>query len=224
MAEQTLPTGATPSTAYKGFDKDLKCRGFQFEVGQTYTHEGDVEACAGGFHACEYPLNVFSYYAPANSRFAVVEQSGDLTRRCDDTKVASRTITIKAELDLPGLIRAAIEYTFKQAKPVDPASPASARAATAQRRPRAATAQRRPRATRAQRRPRATGAQRRPRATRAQPSLLDTKVAQWPVKPAPSCSRTATTTAKSSTSAPARLATTASRRASGTRSAKTVSS
>ena len=132
MTEQTLPTEATPSTeqtpitAYKGFDKNLKCRGFRFEVGQTYTHEGDVEACAGGFHACEYPLNVFSYYAPANSRFAVVEQSGDLSRRCDDTKVASRTITIKAELDLPGLIRAAIEYTFKQAKPVDPASPASA--------------------------------------------------------------------------------------------------
>ena len=132
MTEQTPPTEATPSTeqtpitAYKGFDKNLKCRGFRFEVGQTYTHEGDVEACAGGFHACEYPLNVFRYYAPANSRFAVVEQSGDLSRRCDDTKVASRTITIKAELDLPGLIRAAIEYTFKQAKPVDPASPASA--------------------------------------------------------------------------------------------------
>ena len=113
-------------TTYKGFDKNLQCRGFQFEVGQTYTHEGDVEACAGGFHACEYPLNVFSYYAAANSRFAVVEQSGDLSRRGDDTKVASRTITIKAELDLPGLIRAAIEYTLKQAKPVDPASPASA--------------------------------------------------------------------------------------------------
>lgn len=130
MTEQTKPAEATtadaPITAYKGFSKDLKCRGFQFEVGQTYTHEGKVEACAGGFHACEHPLNVFSYYAPASSRFAVVEQSGDLSRHSDDTKVASRTITIKAEIDLPGLIRAAIEYTFKRAKPVDPASPASA--------------------------------------------------------------------------------------------------
>ena len=112
-------------TSYKGFDKDLKCRGFQYEVGQTYTHEGPVEVCSSGFHACEHPLNVFSYYAPA-SRFAVVEQSGDLSRHDGDTKVASRTITIKAEIDLPGLIREAIEYTFKRAKPVDPGSPSSA--------------------------------------------------------------------------------------------------
>ena len=131
MTEQTLPAAPQPEapetvTSYKGFDKNLQCRGFQYEVGQTYTHEGKVEACAGGFHACEHPLNVFSYYAPAESRFAVVEQGGDLSRHSDDTKVASRTITIKAEIDLPGLIRAAIEYTFKRAKPVDPDSPASA--------------------------------------------------------------------------------------------------
>ena len=131
MTEQTKPAEAKTAdatiTTYKGFDKDLKCRGFQYEVGQTYQHDGRVKACAGGFHACEHPLNVFNYYAPAaGSRFAVVEQSGDLSRHSDDTKVASRTITIKAELDLPGLIRAAIEYTFSRAKPVDPESPASA--------------------------------------------------------------------------------------------------
>ena len=126
MSEQSKHDAPTIIT-YKGFDKDLKCRGFQYEVGQTYTHEGPVDACSGGFHACEHPLNVFSYYAPASgSRFAVVEQSGDISRHDEDTKVASRTITIKAELDLPGLIRAAIEYTFSRANPVDPESPASA--------------------------------------------------------------------------------------------------
>lgn len=127
MSEQSKHDAPTIIT-YKGFDKDLKCRGFQYEVGQTYQHEGPVEACSGGFHACEHPLNVFSYYAPASgSRFAVVEQSGDISRHDEDTKVASRTITIKAELDLPGLIRAAIEYTFSRAKSVvDPESPASA--------------------------------------------------------------------------------------------------
>ena len=113
-------------TSYKGFDKNLQCRGFQFVVGQTYTHEGPVKVCAGGFHACEHPLDVFTYYAPASSRFAVVEQSGDLRRHRGDTKVASRTITVKEEIDLSGLIRAAIEYTFKRAKPVDTESPASA--------------------------------------------------------------------------------------------------
>ena len=130
MTEQTQPAEATtadaPITTYKGFDKNLQCRGFQYAIGQTYQHEGPVEDCAGGFHACEHPLNVFSYYAPAGSRFAVVEQGGELSRHIDDTKVASRTITIKAEIDLPGLIRAAIEYTFSRAKTVDPKSPASA--------------------------------------------------------------------------------------------------
>jgi len=131
MTEQALPAAPQPETpetvtSYKGFDANWKCRGFQYAIGETYQHEGKVAACNAGFHACEHPLNVFSYYPPAGSRFAIVEQSGDLSRHSDDTKVASRTITIKAEIDLPGLIRAAIEYTFKRAKHVDPDSPASA--------------------------------------------------------------------------------------------------
>ncbi|MFG8819728.1 hypothetical protein ACEPW0_28915, partial [Pseudomonas aeruginosa] len=60
-------------TAYKGFKQDLTCHGYQFEIGGTYKHEGEVEACASGFHSCEYPLDVFGYYAPGDSRFAIVK-------------------------------------------------------------------------------------------------------------------------------------------------------
>ena len=112
-------------TAYKAFDKDLKCRGFQYEVGQTYTHDGAVKACESGFHACEHPLNVFDYYAPASSRFAVVEQSGDLSRHDGDSKIASSKITIKAEIGIADMVKAAIEYTASRCKPIDTDSPAS---------------------------------------------------------------------------------------------------
>jgi hypothetical protein len=112
-------------TSYKGFDQDLKCRGFQFKMGETVQHEGEVKACGGGFHACEYPLDVFGYYPPNTSRFAIVEQSGDLSRESGgDTKLASRKLTVKAEIGIPGIIKAAIEYTFKRALPIDKASPA----------------------------------------------------------------------------------------------------
>jgi len=100
--------------SYKGFDNDLKCRGFQYEIGKTYTHEGKVEACASGFHACEYPLDVFTYYAPAGSKFSIVEQSGEIARHSGDSKVASSVIKVKAAIDLPGIIKAAIEYTFSR--------------------------------------------------------------------------------------------------------------
>ncbi|MDZ4192883.1 MAG: hypothetical protein U1D65_12820 [Pseudomonas sp.] len=112
-------------TSYKGFNGDLQCRGFQFEIGKEYEHEGKVEACASGFHACEYPLDVFGYYAPGGNRFALVEQSGDLSRENGDSKVASRKIAIKAELTIAGLVKAAIEYTSSRCTPIDPESPAS---------------------------------------------------------------------------------------------------
>ncbi len=101
-------------TTYKGFDKDLKCSDFQYEVGKTYEHSGLVKACEGGFHACEYPLDVLRYYPAADSRFALVEQSGKIAKHDEDSKVASSSISIKAELDLPGVIKAAIEYTFSR--------------------------------------------------------------------------------------------------------------
>ena len=112
-------------TSFKSFNKDLQCRGFQYEIGKTYHHEGEVKACGSGFHACEYPLDVFGYYAPGESRFATVEQSGDLSRKDDgDSKVSSRSIRVKAEIDIPFLVKASIEYTTSKCEPVDKKSPA----------------------------------------------------------------------------------------------------
>ena len=96
--------------SYKGTDKDMKCREFQFEVGKEYEAEGEISACSNGFHACEMPLDVLKYYEPARSRYFEVEQDGDLSRDSDDSKVASRTIKIGAEIGIPGLIKAQIEY------------------------------------------------------------------------------------------------------------------
>ncbi len=101
-------------TAYKGFDKNLKCRDFQFEIGKTYTHDGDVKKCKTGFHACEHPLSVFEFYDPAGSRFAAVEQSGTIDK--DETKTASSVIEIKSELTLHDLIKAAIDFTLSRVK------------------------------------------------------------------------------------------------------------
>ena len=95
---------------YKGVDKDMKCRGFQYEVGKEYETDKAV-ACECGFHACEYPLDVFNYYPPAGSRFFEVEQSGELSKNDDDSKVASTKIKIGAELNIAGLVKAAVEYT-----------------------------------------------------------------------------------------------------------------
>ncbi|OUO09177.1 DUF7666 domain-containing protein [Flavonifractor sp. An4] len=95
---------------YKGMDKDMKCRGFQYEVGKEYETDKAV-ACECGFHAFEYPLDVFNYYPPAGSRFFEVEQSGELSKNDGDSKVASTKIKIGAELNIAGLVKAAVEYT-----------------------------------------------------------------------------------------------------------------
>ena len=102
--------------SYKGFDKDLKCRGFQYEIGKEYEHNGPVKACYSGFHACEAPLDVFKYYAPGRqSRYCEVEQSGKTDRDGEDTKVASSKIKIGAEIGIPGLVKAQIEWTKERA-------------------------------------------------------------------------------------------------------------
>ena len=95
--------------SYKGFDKDLKCRGFQYEIGKEY-EEPEADVCRAGFHACERPLDVFNHYHPVNSRFCEVEQSGELSRDTDDSKVASTKIKIGAEIGIPGLVKAQIEW------------------------------------------------------------------------------------------------------------------
>ncbi|EAN1135563.1 hypothetical protein LZU25_002597 [Salmonella enterica] len=100
---------------FKGFNKDLKCRDFQFEIGKTFHHDGKVEACGSGFHACEFPFDVFSYYSPADSRFAETISFGITDREEDgDTKIASASITIKAELTIPQFIQRGIEWIWSK--------------------------------------------------------------------------------------------------------------
>jgi hypothetical protein len=135
-AKTTEPAVSAPAveviTTYKGFDANLKCRGFQYEVGKTYEHDGRVKACSSGFHACEHPLDVFGYYPPAGSRFAIVKQHGPFDRDGGDTKVASARISIEAELRLPELIQAAVDWVFARAKWTDgPVATAPNEAATA---------------------------------------------------------------------------------------------
>jgi hypothetical protein len=105
-------------TAFKGFDKDLTCRKFKYEIGETYQHDGSVVRCAsGGFHSCEMPLDTWNYYGPADSRFAVVKAAGQIDRaEGEDTKIASATITITAEIKLPELIKSAVNWIVERAK------------------------------------------------------------------------------------------------------------
>jgi hypothetical protein len=94
----------------KGFDKNLCCRGYRFEIGETYKHEGGVTVCESGFHAVEYGIDAFSYYAPCDSRYCLVEQSGDTKRHSNDTKIASASITIKAEIKIPQLVQQSVDW------------------------------------------------------------------------------------------------------------------
>ena len=100
--------------AYKGTDLNGECRGMQYEVGKEYTADGDVSCCQNGLHACEAPLDVFPYYPPASSRYFEIEASGDINHGADDTKLAARTLKIKAEIGIPGIVKAQIEYVKKK--------------------------------------------------------------------------------------------------------------
>ena len=126
-------------TSYKGFDKDLKCRGFQYEIGKEYEEE-KADCCHSGFHAVEMPLHVFNHYAPGEmSRYCVVEQSGEIDREDnpEDSKLASTKIKIGAEIGIPGLVKAQFEYVRSRctnehnAEPGKPATAGCRGAATA---------------------------------------------------------------------------------------------
>lgn len=97
--------------AFKGFDKDLKCRDFQFEEGKTY-EEKTADLCNSGFHACEAPIDVFKFYPPASSVYHAVELDEVSPQREEtDSKVCAKKITIGARLDIRVLVNAQIEYT-----------------------------------------------------------------------------------------------------------------
>ena len=101
---------------YKGFNKDMTCREFQYEEGKEYETD-KAEVCEKGFHACEYPLDCFSYYSPSESVYHEVEQSGEISsKKCEDTEIASTKIKIGAKLSIAGIVQAAIEYTSSRAK------------------------------------------------------------------------------------------------------------
>ena len=122
--------------AYKAFDKDLSCRGFKYEVGKEYEETGYIRVCKKGFHACPYPLDVFGYYPLAGARFCEVEQSGKIDDS-ESNKVCSSKIRIGAELDIRGLVKAAVSYVKERctnecnAEPGKPATAGNYGAATA---------------------------------------------------------------------------------------------
>ena len=96
--------------SYKAFDKNMQCRGFQYEVGKEYEMDGEIKCCDRGFHACKSPMEVWDHYDMLNSRFAEVEQSGKIDEEGNSTKVCSSRIKIKAELKLADIINIGVEW------------------------------------------------------------------------------------------------------------------
>ena len=123
--------------AYKGFNKDMSCRGFKYEVGKEYEHNGEVKACTSGFHACENPIDCLRYYSPNSSVFHEVKLGGKTERHSEDSKIAASTIKIGAQIDIPKICRVAFEYVKSHctneynAEPGKPATAGNYGAATA---------------------------------------------------------------------------------------------
>ena len=125
-----MATETNTITAYKGFDKNWQCRGYQFEVGKTYTYDGPVMLCSSGFHACEAPLDCLSYYSIIDGNFAEVELGGITDEREQDTKRVGASLTVKAKLSIAGLVSAQIEWCTKFADKKSVASGDSSTAAS----------------------------------------------------------------------------------------------
>ena len=98
---------------FKGFDKDLKCRDFQYEIGKEYSEE-KADICNYGFHACEFPMDVFNYYPPSDSRYCEVELEANNQKSSDDSKRVGKKISVKAEIGIAGIIKAGVEYIKEQ--------------------------------------------------------------------------------------------------------------
>ena len=98
-------TNAQSVKGFKGFDKNLKCRDYQFEIGKTFIHNGKVKTCSSGFHFCENPIDVLHYYNAGSSRFCEVEGSGEVSKDVSDAKVAVSKLHISAEITLGTLVK-----------------------------------------------------------------------------------------------------------------------
>ena len=101
---------------FKGFDKNLKCRDFQYEVGKEYIHDGNIKVCESGFHACENPMDVFEYYPPNEARYCEVTGDGKESSDEDGKKTSFEKIKINAEIGLGGIIKAGIKFCFDRVK------------------------------------------------------------------------------------------------------------
>ena len=103
--------------AYKGFDAAWKCRGMQYKLGETFEYTGIVKACEGGLHSCERPADVFAYYPPGTSRFAIVRASGNISRHGEDSKIASARLTVEAEIGIPEIISRTVQWVMDRCTP-----------------------------------------------------------------------------------------------------------
>ena len=111
--------------AYKGFDKNMRCRGYQFAEGETYEHEGDVNLCESGFHACEDPVDCLLYYNPCTSVYHEVELEGVSDERGDDTKIVCKKIRIGARIGIAEMVKASVDLTFAACRDTENADAAS---------------------------------------------------------------------------------------------------